>query len=68
MPIPTFLLNWLIALAVVLLLFAGLYFVVKLAVRKAVREALTELGQDLAKKLWAEDKTSDEDKTCAEKE
>ena len=65
---PTMLLNWLIVFAVVLLFFAGLYLVIKLAVRKAVREALTELGQDLANKLWAEDKTSDEDKASAGKE
>ena len=46
---------WLIALAVVLLLFAALYLVVKLAVKSAVREVVEERGRTLAKNLWAED-------------
>ena len=49
------LLNWLIALGVVLLLFAGLYLIVKLAVKSAVREAFNEVAQQLANKLWEED-------------
>ena len=49
------LLNWLIALAVVLLFFAGLYLVVRWAVKSAVKEAAQELARDLAKKVWAED-------------
>ncbi|MCI9402909.1 MAG: hypothetical protein HFF04_04450 [Oscillospiraceae bacterium] len=48
-------LNWLIALVVVLLFFAGLYLVVRAAVKSAVKEAATELARDLAKKVWAED-------------
>ena len=48
-------LNWRIALVVVLLFFAGLYLVVRAAVKSAVKEAATELARDLAKKVWAED-------------
>jgi len=48
-------LNWLIALAVILLFFAGLYLVIKLAVKAAVKEAGWELGKELAHKLWDED-------------
>ncbi len=48
-------LNWLIALAVVLLFFSGLYLVVKLAVKAAVKEAGWELGKELAHRLWDED-------------
>ena len=48
-------LNWLIALVVVLLFFAGLYLVVRAAVKSAVKEAAQELARDLAKKVWAED-------------
>ena len=48
-------LNWLIALVVVLLFFAGLYLVIRAAVKSAVKEAATELARDLAKKVWAED-------------
>ena len=47
--------NWLIALVVVLLFFAGLYVVIKMAVRSAVKEALTELGKELAKKVWEDE-------------
>ena len=46
------LLNWLIALGVVLLLFAGLYLIVKLAVKSAVREVINEFGEKMAQKLW----------------
>lgn len=51
----TIVMNWLIALAVILLIFAGLYFVIKLAVKGAVREAIHEEVTQLAKKLWEED-------------
>ena len=51
------LLNWLIALGVVLLLFAGLYLIVKLAVKSAVREVINEFGEKMAQKLWEEDDT-----------
>ena len=49
------LLNWLIALVVVLLFFAGLYIIIKLAVKSAVREIAREVGDQVAKKLWEED-------------
>ena len=51
-------LNWLIALVVVLLFFAGLYLVVRAAVKSAVKEAAQELARDLAKKVWAEDNSA----------
>ena len=49
------LLNWLIALGVVLLLFAGLYLIIKLAVKSAIRETFGEVARELADKLWDED-------------
>ena len=49
------LVNWLIALAVVLLLFWGLYLIVKLAVKSALREVIQEFGEKMAKKLWEDD-------------
>lgn len=49
------LLNWIIALVVVLLFFAGLYLVVRAAVKSAVKEAAQELGREVAKKVWADD-------------
>ena len=49
--------NWLIALCVVLLFFAGFYFIVKLAVKSAMREIINAFGREMAKKLWAEDDT-----------
>ena len=49
--------NWIIALAVVLLLFWGLYLIVKLAVKSALREVLNEFGREMAKKLWEDDET-----------
>ena len=52
------LLNWIIALVVVLLFFAGLYLVVRAAVKSAMKEAATELAKDLAKKVWAEDNSA----------
>ena len=51
------LLNWLIALCVVLLFFAGLYIIIKLAVKSAFREIANEVGAKVAKKLWDEDAT-----------
>lgn len=51
----TILINWLIALAVVLLFFFGLYIVIKMAVKSAVREVTHEVAQEMAKKLWEED-------------
>lgn len=51
------LLNWLIALCVVLLLFAGLYIIIKMAVKSAVREIAHEVGAEVAKRLWEEDTT-----------
>lgn len=52
---PTTLLNWLIALAIVLLFFAGLYIVIKMAVKSAVREVTHEVAEEMARKLWEED-------------
>ena len=49
------LLNWLIALGVVLLIFAGIYLITKLAVKSALREVINEFGERMAKKLWEED-------------
>lgn len=54
----TIVMNWLIALAVILLLFAGLYFIVKLAVKGAVREVIREEAALLAKKLWEDEDTA----------
>lgn len=48
-------LNWLIALGVILLISAGLYLIIKMAVKSAVREAVNEVGRELARKLWEED-------------
>ena len=42
------LLNWLVALAVILLVFAGLSCVIRAAVRSAVKDLLREM----AKELW----------------
>lgn len=56
----TIVMNWLIALAVILLLFAGLYFIVKLAVKGAVREVIREEAALLAKKLWEDEDTAAE--------
>lgn len=57
---PTPFLNWLIALATLALFFTGLYFVVKLAVKNAVKESAHQLMEEFARKLWAEDKDSDQ--------
>lgn len=54
------LVNWLIALATLLFFFAGLYFVVKLAVKNAVKESAHQLIEEFARRLWAEDKSSDQ--------
>lgn len=50
----TIILNWVILFAVLALFLGALYLVIKLAVKSAVRE----IGQDLANKLWAEEKKS----------
>lgn len=62
----TVIINWLIALAVILLFFAGLYLVIKLAVKGAVREALHEEITQLAKKLWEDDEAESADDTTAQ--
>ena len=51
------LVNWLIALCVVLLFFVGFYLIVKMAVKSAMREIINAFGREMAKKLWAEDDT-----------
>lgn len=60
----TIIINWLIALAVILLFFAGLYLVIKLAVKGAVREAIREEISQFAQKLWAEDAEENGDRTA----
>lgn len=54
---PPILVNWIIALFVVLILFWGLFIIIKAAVKSAVREAAQEVAAEMAKKLWAEDTT-----------
>ena len=56
----TIFVNWLIVLAALLLFFAGLYLVVKLAVKNAVKESAHQLIEELAQKLWADDKDADQ--------
>jgi flagellar biogenesis protein FliO len=52
--------NWLIVLSALLLFFAGLYLVVKLAVKNAVKESAHQLIEELAQKLWADDKDAEQ--------
>lgn len=54
------LINWFIAFVTLALFFAGLYCVVKLAVKNAVKESAHQLIEEFARKLWAEDKDSDQ--------
>ncbi len=56
----TIFVNWLIVLAALLLFFAGLYLVVKLAVKNAVKESAHQLIEELAQKLWADDKDAEQ--------
>ena len=50
-----FLMHWLIALAVILLLLAALYLVIRLAVRGAIKEAFREIAGEIAKEVWKDE-------------
>ena len=50
-----FILHWLVALGVILLLLAAFYLVIRLAVRTAIKEAFQEIAGAVAKELWKDE-------------